>query len=54
MVDSLILVETLINVSLAATTGPKNVPFVRLSVGEAVGLTQASHQFCVALQDFVK
>lgn len=54
MVESLILVQALVQVRLTTTTCPEQVPLVRLSVCKTVGFAETAHKLCVTLQDLVK
>ena len=53
MVESLEFVQTLVEISFAATTSPEQVPLMRLGVVEAIGFAQAPNQFSVSLQDLI-
>lgn len=54
MVESLILVEALIEVRLTTATCPEQVPFMRLSVCKTVGFAETADKLGVTLQDLVK
>ena len=54
MVESLEFVQTLVEISFAATTSPEHVPLMRLGVVEAIGFAQAPNQFSVSFQDLIQ
>lgn len=54
VVDSLILVETLIQEGLARAARPQDVPLVGVSIGKVVCLQETAHELCVSVQNFVK
>ena len=54
MIDLLVLVKTFVEIRLASTTGPQDVPLVRLSVRKVVCLEHRPHQLGVSSEDFVQ
>ena len=54
MIDPLKLIESFIQISFAAATGPKKIPLMRLSVSKVIGFTKTSYKFRVTFQYFVK
>ena len=54
MIYPLVLIQALVEISLATAARPKDVPLVRLSVCKTVGFAETAHKLCVTLQDLVK
>lgn len=54
MIDSLVFIQTLIKIRLAAATGPEEIPFVGFGVFEIVCFTDTTDEFCVTLQNLVQ
>lgn len=54
MVDPLVFVKTLVQISFTAAAGPQDVPLVRLSKGKPICLAETSDKLGVALQNFVE
>lgn len=54
VVDPLELIKTFVEIALAGTGGPEEVPLVRLSVAKAVRLEQRSYQLGLSFQYFVE
>ena len=54
VIDTLELIEALVQVALARTRRPQDIPFMRVSIIKAVGLQNAPNQLRVALQKLVE
>lgn len=54
MVDSLVLIETLVQEGFAGGAAPEDIPLVRICVAEIVGLQQGSHQLGVPVEQLVQ
>lgn len=54
VIDSLVLIQALVEITFAGTCRPKQVPFVRLRQGEVVDFKNGSHQTSLAFQNFVE
>jgi hypothetical protein len=54
MVNTLVFVQTFIEVGLAGGTSPQHVPFVAFSVIEAVSLHDTADQLGITSQNFVE
>jgi len=54
MIDFLVLIKSLIKVSFAVATGPKDVPVVGLGMLEVVCFQNAANELRIAIKNFVK
>lgn len=54
MVKSLVLIQSLVQVGLAAAAGPEQVPLMRLGIVEAVHLAETADKLGVALQYLIE
>jgi hypothetical protein len=54
MIDLLIFIEALIEVALAWTRWPKDVPFMGLGMAEAVCFKDGSQQFIIKAEHFIE
>lgn len=54
MVNSLKLIETLVEIGLTTATSPKQIPLMRLCICKTISFTETSYEFGVTLENFVK
>jgi hypothetical protein len=54
VVDPLMLIETLIEISFARGRGPQHIPVVSLRVPEPIGLQKRPHKLGITSQNLIK